>query len=363
MTDVTKEKPRLFSRLGKTGVLSASTGGNHWKSAKSPALPSPLTRRPRRLRRSPLVRNLVAEALLSPTQMMLPYFVLPGKSRKRPLEALPGIFQETADHLVRSVEADLKLGVKSVMLFGLAGKKDAWASGAVASDGPVPEAVRQLRKAFGDALLIAADDCLCAYTESGHCGILKGKEIDNDQTLPVLAEMALVLAQAGVDMVAPSDMMDGRVAAIRQKIDQAGFSGVSILAYSAKYASNYYGPFREAADSAPAFGDRKSYQMDFRNRREALKEVALDEQEGADIVMVKPALAYLDVIASVRQVTCLPVAAYNVSGEYAAVKFLARAGLAAERELVLENLCAIKRAGADLILTYHLRDLLKEKWL
>jgi porphobilinogen synthase len=227
----------------------------------------------------------------------------------------------------------------------------------------VPEAVRRLRKSLGNSVFIAADVCLCAYTESGHCGLLQGEEIDNDGTLPVLADMSLILAQAGVDMVAPSDMMDGRVTAIRQRLDTEGFSHVSILAYSAKYASGYYGPFREAADSAPAFGDRESYQMDFRNRREALKEVALDEAEGADMVMVKPALAYLDVIAAVRELTRLPVAAYNVSGEYAAVKLLAESGLASERALVLENLCAIKRAGADIILTYHLRDVLREKWL
>jgi len=322
-----------------------------------------LARRPRRLRLSPAIRNLVAETVFSPAQMILPYFVLPGKGKKRPIEPMLGIFQETADCLVRSVEADLKLGVKNLILFGLAEKKDTLATEATSPQAAVPVAVRQLRKAFGNSIFIAADVCLCAYTESGHCGILKGEEIDNDRTLPVLVEMALVLAQAGVDMVAPSDMMDGRIGTIRKKLDKAGFSKVAVLAYSAKYASNYYGPFREAAESAPTFGDRKSYQMDFRNRREALKEIALDEQEGADIVMVKPALAYLDVIAAARKATCLPVAAYNVSGEYAAVKLLAQAGLASERELALENLYAIKRAGADIILTYHLRDLLREKWL
>ncbi len=322
-----------------------------------------LTKRSRRLRQSPVLRDLVAETVLLPAQMILPYFVLPGTNRKQPIESLPGIFQESPDQLVRSVEQDLKIGVKSILLFGVAEKKDQTASQATSERGPVPEAIRQLRRAFDQDVLISADVCLCAYTESGHCGIVAGDEISNDTSLPVLAEMALVLARAGADMVAPSDMMDGRVKAIRERLDGEEFSQVLILAYSAKYASNYYGPFRKAAASAPAFGDRKSYQMDWRNKREAIKEVALDEEEGADIVMVKPALAYLDVIAAVRGATTLPVAAYNVSGEYAACKFLARAGLAPERELVLENLSAIRRAGADLILTYHLRDLLREKWL
>lgn len=364
MPDLSKTKNRAASRLEKPedGLRKILAGG-HPDASNRAALAEALTRRPRRLRRSELIRDLAAETLLSPAQMMLPYFVLPGRGEKRAIEAMPGIFQETADELLRSVETDFKLGVKNIMLFGLAEKKDDWAGEATTPDGTVPQAVRQLRKAFGNSVLIAADVCLCAYTKSGHCGLLEGEEIDNDRSLPVLAGMALVLAQAGVDLVAPSDMMDGRVGAIRKKLDAAGFADVAILAYSAKYASGYYGPFREAADSAPAFGDRKSYQMDFRNRREALKEAALDEAEGADIVMVKPALAYLDVISAVKSASRLPVAAYNVSGEFAAVKLMAKSGLAQERNLALENLFAIKRAGADVILTYHLRDLLREKWL
>jgi len=295
--------------------------------------------------------------------MIQPYFVVPGRGVRQAIESLPGIHRESPDRLVKSIEADLKLGLDRVMLFGSPEKKDAKASGAVDSKGAVPAAIRALRKAFGSDLFISCDVCLCAYTSSGHCGVERQGQIDNDASLPILAEMARMSAEAGADCVAPSDMMDGRVGRIRDLLDVSGFVNTLILAYTAKYASSYYGPFREAAGSAPGKGDRRPYQMDFRNRLEARREVNLDEMEGADIVMVKPALAYLDVIAEVRAHTDLPVAAYNVSGEYAAVKLLVREGLASERDLVLENLTAITRAGAGVILTYHLRDLLKERWL
>jgi porphobilinogen synthase len=324
---------------------------------------SDLVARPRRLRQSRIVRDMVAETRLSPAGMIQPCFVLPGKGVREQLAGMPGILRESADKLVESVGADLKLGLDRIMLFGVPESKDAGASGAVDPQGTVPEAICALKKAFGRDLFVACDICLCAYTSSGHCGVYAGGKIDNDATLPILADMAKVSAEAGADCVAPSDMMDGRVGAIRDELDAHGFTDTILLAYTAKYASAYYGPFREAAESAPGEGDRRPYQMDYRNRLEARREVDLDEVEGADILMVKPALAYLDVIAEVRARTDLPVAAYNVSGEYAAAKLLAREGLAPERDIVLENLTAIARAGASVILTYHLRDILRNRWL
>jgi porphobilinogen synthase len=309
------------------------------------------------------MREAVAETSLSLAALVQPHFVLADDRGREPIDALPGIERQGIEALLRTVEHDLELGIARVLLFGLPAAKDARGSGGASADGPTARALSHLRERFGKDLLLAADVCLCPYTDSGHCGVLAGEEIDNDATLPLLAEQALAFARAGADIVAPSDMMDGRVRAIRAALDGEGFTGTAILSYSAKYASSYYGPFREAAHSAPAFGDRRSHQMDPRNRREALREVALDEAEGADIVMVKPALAYLDVIHAVRQATTLPVAAYNVSGEYSAVKLLARAGLADERAMALENLHAIRRAGADLILTYHARDAAAGGWL
>lgn len=319
--------------------------------------------RPRRLRQSRIVRDLVAETRLSTRSMIQPYFVVPGKKIRREIGSLPGVFRESTDLLVKTIESDLSLGLDRVMLFGAPEEKDAHAQGATDPQGLVPVAIRALKDAFGDNLFVSCDVCLCAYTTAGHCGIDVEGRIDNDRSLPVLAEMARVSAAAGADCVAPSDMMDGRVGAIRDLLDLSGFTNTLILAYTAKYASSYYGPFREAAGSAPGHGDRRAYQMDYRNRLEAKREVNLDETEGADIVMVKPALAYLDVIAEVRAHTDLPVAAYNVSGEYAAAKLLARENLAPERDIVLENLTAITRAGANIILTYHLRDILKNRWL
>ncbi len=320
-------------------------------------------RRPRRLRRNPLIRDLVAETRLSTDCLIQPYFVGEDSIGKTEIASMPGVYRESVDKLAASVGADLKLGIKRIMLFGVSHLKSANAESAFSDSNPVVRAVEKLRKEFGESLFISADVCLCAYTDSGHCGVLEGDEIDNDRSLPILAQMALRLAQAGVDWVAPSDMMDGRIGAIRQTLDRAGLTRTGILAYTAKYASAYYGPFREAADSAPQKGDRKSYQMDWRNRREARVEAQLDIDEGADVVMVKPALAYLDVIHDLAASVDVPIAAYNVSGEYTMVKLAVRDGLANERDLVLENLTAITRAGASIILTYHLRDVLKGKWL
>jgi len=319
--------------------------------------------RPRRLRVNQLVRDMAAETQLRLSGMIQPYFVCEGRDVKFEIPSMPGIFRESPDSLVESITADFKLGIKRVMLFGIPHTKDAAASSAMGENAVVNRAIKMLKDKFGEELFVSADVCLCAYTESGHCGVLEGSVIDNDKTLPLLAQMAVDLARAGCDCVAPSDMMDGRVGAIRDGLEDEGFVNTLILAYSAKYASAYYGPFREAAESAPQKGDRQSYQMDVRNRLEAVKEVALDIEEGADMVMVKPALAYLDIISDVRAATELPVAAYNVSGEYSMVKLMVQAGYAEEMQLVLENLTAITRAGADIILTYHLRDILKHGWL
>jgi porphobilinogen synthase len=295
--------------------------------------------------------------------MIQPYFVAVSSGDRFAIPGMPGINRESPDQLVETVGNDLKLGVRSIMLFGVTDDKSPDAKSAHADNNPVIVATQKLRKAFGADLLISADVCLCAYTDSGHCGLLRNGEIDNDASLDVLAEMAVKHADAGVDWVGPSDMMDGRIAAIRTALDNDGFTNTAILAYTAKYASSYYGPFRDAAESAPQHGDRKSYQMDWRNRREASMEAQLDIDEGADVIMVKPALAYLDIIADLSASADVPVAAYNVSGEYAAAKLLAREGFAKERDIVLENLTAITRAGASIILTYHLRDILREKWL
>ena len=318
--------------------------------------------RPRRLRQTPLIRNLVAECRPRRDQLIQPYFVCEGKGIREEIGGLPGIARESVDRLLETITADLTMGIRKVMLFGVTDRKDVMAATAYDDRNPVLQAVRLLKDRFGEALFVSADVCLCAYIDTGHCGVTVNDQIDNDLSVEILAQMALSLAKAGCDCVAPSDMMDGRVGAIRDTLDASGYVNTLILAYTAKYASSYYGPFREAAKSAPGKGDRKGYQMDFRNRTEALRELRLDTAEGADIVMVKPALAYLDIIAAFREKSQLPIAAYNVSGEYTAVKLLARAGLVDEGQLVMENLTAITRAGADIILTYHLRDILKNGW-
>ena len=318
--------------------------------------------RPRRLRQSSLVRELAAQTQLNIGGMIQPYFVTDGAGIHDEIKGLPGIYRDSVDALVKSVEDDVRLGINKIMLFGVTDRKDALASTGWDSKNPVVKATKELKQKFGEALFVSADVCLCAYTDTGHCGLTIDGKIDNDKSVAVLSRMAVELAKAGCDCVGPSDMMDGRVASIRQALESENLHDTLILAYSAKYASAYYGPFREAANSAPGKGDRKGYQMDFRNRREALRELKLDEAEGADIVMVKPALAYLDIIADFAANTNLPVAAYNVSGEYTAVKLLAQAGLADEKTMVLENLTAITRAGASIILTYHLKDILKNGW-
>jgi porphobilinogen synthase len=326
-------------------------------------IPAPGLRRPRRLRVSGAMRDVVAETRLHPHMFCQPHFVIPGTDKHEDIASMPGIGRDTPDRLVRTVAADLELGIRHVILFGLPSDKSATGEGALDPEGPVPAAIRMLKEEFGDDLLVSADICLCAYTDHGHCGVVEDGEVLNDDTLPLLAGMASACAMAGADIVAPSDMMDGRVAALRVALDQQGMDDVAIMSYSAKYSSAYYGPFREAADSAPSFGDRRSYQMDPRNAREALREVELDVEEGADIIMVKPALAYLDIIRMVADSVDLPVACYNVSGEYSMVKAAAKAGLVDEPRIVLENLHAMARAGSDILITYHGRDVLKERWL
>jgi porphobilinogen synthase len=338
-------------------------GQTHDHESDEIMLPGPGLVRPRRLRRSAALRDIVAEVHVHAGMLCQPHFVLPGRDRREEIGAMPGIVRESVDNLVKTVERDLELGLRHVLLFGLPAAKTPDAAGAVDPEGPVPQAVEALKEAFGDDLVVAADICLCAYTDHGHCGVLVDDRVDNDATLPLLAGMAYTCAAAGADIVAPSDMMDGRVAAIRTGLDDCDLTEVAIMSYAAKYASAYYGPFREAADSAPSFGDRRSYQMDPRNVREALREVQLDVEEGADIVMVKPALAYLDVIRRVRELVNVPVACYNVSGEYSLVKIAAREGLVDEALVVRENLGAMARAGADILITYHGRDALREGWL
>lgn len=304
---------------------------------------------------------MVRETTLDVRDLIDPLFVIPGSGReRRPIGAMPGVFQMTVDALRAEAEQIAALGLPAVLLFGLPESKDEQASGAWADDGIVQRAVRAL-KADNPGLLIFTDVCLCEYMSHGHCGIVQGERILNDPSLELLARTAVSHAAAGADVVAPSDMMDGRVAALRRALDGQGFADTPILSYAVKYASAMYGPFREAADSAPRFGDRRSYQMDPANRREALKEAALDIAEGADMVMVKPALAFLDIIREVRDLTQLPLAAYNVSGEYAMLKAAAAQGWLDERAAALEILTGIKRAGADMILTYHAKD--AARWL
>jgi porphobilinogen synthase len=316
--------------------------------------------RPRRLRTSPALRRLVAETSLNVSQLVLPLFARRGKKLRREISAMPGVFQLSPDEVVREATAAHALGVPAVLLFGIPDRKDARASGAYASNGIVQQTVRLLKKEL-PSLLVITDVCLCEYMEHGHCGIVRDGKILNDPSLALLARTAASHAAAGADIVAPSDMMDGRVAAIRAALDRGGFMDTPILSYAAKFASAFYGPFREAAESAPQFGDRRSYQMDAANGNEALREVALDIQEGADLVMVKPALAYLDLIYRVKKEFGLPTAAYAVSGEYAMIKAAAARGWIDERAVTLESLLAMRRAGADLLITYAAADV--AKWL
>ena len=311
--------------------------------------------RPRRLRRTERLRAMVRETTLSPANLIYPLFVAPGEGLRREIPSLPGCFHLSVDEVAREAEEVERLGIGGVILFGLPSAKDPVGSEGYADDGVVQQAVRAIRAACRE-LLVVTDVCLCEYTSHGHCGVVENGEVQNDPTLALLARMAVSHAKAGADIVAPSDMMDGRVGAIREGLDEAGYEALPILSYAAKYASAFYGPFREAADSAPQFGDRRGYQMDPANVREALREVALDVEEGADIVMVKPALAYLDVIRAVAETSDRPVAAYNVSGEYAMVKAAAARGWVDEDRMMREILTSIRRAGADVILTYHAKD-------
>ena len=318
------------------------------------------THRPRRLRRSEALRNLVRETRPSTAGLVYPLFVRPGKGVRAEVGSMPGVFQHSPDKIVAECRELESLGIPAVILFGIPEKKDARGTQSYAAQGVVQWAIEAIRRAKVNVLVIT-DVCLCEYTDHGHCGLVKDGVIENDATLEVLAKQALSHARAGADIVAPSDMMDGRVAAIRRKLDAAGFTDVAILSYAAKYASGFYGPFREAAQSTPQFGDRRSHQMDSGNVREALKEIALDIEEGADMVMVKPALAYLDVICAARERFDVPIAAYNVSGEYAMVKAAARNGWIDEKRIALEIYTAILRAGASIVLTYHAKDL--ARWL
>jgi porphobilinogen synthase len=318
------------------------------------------THRPRRLRRNEALRNLVRETRLTTANLIYPMFVCPGTRVRQEVSSMPGIHQQSVDQIVEEAREVESLGIPGIILFGLPESKDPRGASSLHAQGVVQLAIEAIRKA-NLKLLVLTDVCLCEYTDHGHCGVIENGEVANDPTLEILAKQALSHARAGADIVAPSDMMDGRVAAIREMLDEHKFENIAILSYAAKYCSGFYGPFREAAQSAPQFGDRHSYQMDPANAREALKEVELDLEEGADIVMVKPALAYLDVIRRVRDRFDVPVAAYNVSGEYAMVKAAAQNGWLDEKRVVLEILAGIQRAGADILLTYHAKD--AARWL
>jgi porphobilinogen synthase len=311
--------------------------------------------RPRRLRRTAALRGLVRETSLDPANFIYPLFVLHGSGVREPVPSMPGVLRFSVDTLLEEASAAFAEGVPAVILFGIPEHKDPHGSEAYDDEGVIALAVRALKKALPE-LVVVTDVCLCEYTSHGHCGVLDGERVLNDPTLDLLAREAVCHAKAGADVIAPSDMMDGRVGAIRTALDREGFAEIPILSYAAKYASAYYGPFRDAAESTPSFGDRRSYQMDPANAREALREVELDLAEGADMVMVKPALAYLDIIRAVRERVNVPVAAYNVSGEYSMVKAAAQHGWVDGDRLMMENLTSIKRAGADLILTYHARE-------
>jgi len=311
--------------------------------------------RPRRLRRGERLRAMVRETRVTPEHLIYPLFVAPGEGLRREIASLPGCFHLSVDEIAREAREVEALGIAGVILFGLPNAKDPLGSEGYADDGVVQQAVRAIRAECRE-LLVFTDVCLCEYTSHGHCGVIEAHEVKNDPTLELLARMAVSHARAGAHVVAPSDMMDGRVGAIRQALDANGFAEIPILSYAVKYASAFYGPFREAADSAPQFGDRRGYQMDPANVREALREVRLDLEEGADMVMVKPALPYLDVLRAVREAVDVPVAAYNVSGEYAMVKAAAQRGWIDEERIVKETLTSIRRAGADAILTYHAKD-------
>ncbi len=314
----------------------------------------------RRLRLTPTIRNFVRETNFTAYDLLQPFFVIDGKNKKEAISSMPGIFRYSVDLLIKEIETYVRAGGRGGVLFGVSHHKDNTGKYAYATSSPVVAAIKAIKKHFPQ-FLIVTDVCLCAYMSHGHCGIVEGQKISNDKTLPILAKMALVHAQAGADMIAPSDMMDFRVSAIRQALNKEHFEDVGILSYAVKYSSAYYGPFRDAAHSAPGFGDRKTYQMDPANSREALKEARRDVEDGADMVMVKPVLAYLDIVSNLRRELNVPIVGYNVSGEYSMIKAAAQNGWVDEKAIVLETLISIKRAGADIIISYHAKDALK--WL
>jgi porphobilinogen synthase len=318
-----------------------------------------LVHRPRRLRRTATLRDMVRETRLDPSNFIYPLFACPGEGVRREVRSMPGVFNLSVDELVKEAEEAHSLGVSSIIVFGLPEGKDEKGSGAFIEDGITQRAIRAIKREVKD-LVVLADTCLCEYTSHGHCGVIKDGDVVNDPTLEILADTAISQAQAGADIIAPSGMMDGMIAAIRSGLDLAGYTDIPILSYAVKYSSAFYGPFREAADSAPQFGDRRSYQMDPPNVREALREAELDVEQGADMLMVKPALPYLDVIRAVREKFNLPLAAYQVSGEYAQIKAAGKMGWIDEERVMMESLIAIKRAGADLILTYFAKDVIKK---
>ena len=317
-------------------------------------------RRFRRLRATPAMRKMVRETRLSAADMIYPIFVEEGEGLTAPVDSMPTVYRYSIDRLEEILPQIAESGIAGLLIFGVPKHKDEFATEAYCDEGVTQQAIRYIKKNYPE-LIVIADVCLCEYTNHGHCGVICGEKILNDETLPLLSKMAVSMAKAGADIIAPSDMMDGRVAAIRAALDESGYIDVPIMSYSAKFASGYYSPFRDAADSAPSFGDRKTYQMDPANRREALREIADDIEEGADMVMVKPALPYLDILREARDMTDLPLAAYNVSGEFSMVKAAAKLGWIDEKRIVMENMTAIKRAGADIIITYHALD--AAKWL
>lgn len=314
--------------------------------------------RPRRLRRNPALRALVRETRLTPDNFVLPLFACPGEGVRREISSMPGVFNLSVDEIVTEASAAYDAGVRSIILFGLPESKDELASGAYAEDGIVQRAIRAVRRSSPEMIIIA-DTCLCEYTSHGHCGVVRGGDVLNDESLELIARTGASQAEAGADIIAPSAMMDGQVGAIREALDESGFENTAIMSYAVKYASGFYGPFREAAQSAPEFGDRRAYQMDPPNAREAMREAELDFSEGADILMVKPATVYLDVLKMVRDRFDLPLAAYHVSGEYALIKAAAQKGWIDEERVMMETLTSIKRAGADIILTYYAREAIR----
>jgi len=318
--------------------------------------------RPRRTRSSAQMRDLVAETAADRNKLIMPYFVEEGRGIRGHIPSMPGIERVSPDNLIRDLEKDFASGITKIILFGIPGSKDERASGAMDRQGIIQKALREIKKNL-PGMLVITDVCLCEYMSHGHCGIVENGKVLNDPSLELLADTALSHAEAGADIVAPSDMMDGRVGVIRDLLEEKGFHDTAVMAYSAKYSSAFYGPFRDAAGSAPRFGDRKTYQMDYRNTRESLREVFLDVEEGADIVMVKPALSYLDIIREVRVNVDMPLCAYNVSGEYSMVKSAAEHGWVDEESIVREIICSIFRAGADMIISYHTRDVFLNGWL